>query len=475
MKIGILNLMKADLIVRNANIVLPETGTVAADLVINEGRVAAIGDLAGEIEASDTLDAPGRIVLPGVIDPHVHYGWMPPIEKRIPAESAFGVSGGVTTMIRYIRRPESYLESLDGQIELGNRLHYQDYAVHLTLFSPAQVAEIPQCVERFGVTSFKVYMNMKGRLGRGVFMDLLPGSSDAEPRDVDYNAAHLHDVFSKMAQIPAPLRLNVHCEDGEMLEKGIERMRQKGSSGLNAWHQACSDLSEALAINQAALFSRETGVPVYFPHIGSCAAVAALKAARSQGTDFVAETCPHYLTQTTESAAGVKAKIMPPIRTMKHQKTVWQALGEGLIETIGSDHVAYTLDEKNPIDIWTARPAFAGTGLILPLLLSEGVARNRLSLRQLVQITSYNTARTFGLYPRKGTLLPGADADFVVVDPGREWRVDGGNLLTHSDFCIYEGMALKGTIDSVFVRGVKMFENGKLLGPKGHGRYLRRD
>jgi dihydropyrimidinase len=378
-------------------------------------------------------------------------------------------------MIRYIRRPESYLKTMDGQIELGNRLHYQDYAIHLTLFSPAQVAEIPQYVEGFGVTSFKVYMNMKGRLGGGVLMDLLPDSGHAEPRDVDYSAAHLYDVFSKMAQIPAPLRLNVHCEDAEMLQRGIQQIRQTGLTGLHAWHKACSDLSEALAIEQAAFFSRETGVPLYFPHIGSCAAIMALREVQSRGTDFVAETCPHYLTQTTDCAAGVKAKIMPPIRTTEHQKMVWQALQEGLIATIGSDHVAYTLDEKNPVDIWTARPAFAGTGLILPLLLSEGVARYRLSLRQLARITSYNCARIFGLYPRKGTLLPGSDADFVVVDPERTWRVDGGNLLTYSDFCIYEGMAMKGAVDCVFVRGVKMFENGKLLGPKGHGHYLRRD
>jgi dihydroorotase-like cyclic amidohydrolase len=144
-----------------------------------------------------------------------------------------------------------------------------------------------------------------------------------------------------------------------------------------------------------------------------------------------------------------------------------------VIEAIGSDHVAFTLAEKNPGDIWTTRAAFAGTGLILPLLLSEGVLHNRMSLQQLARITSYNAAKAFGLYPRKGTLMPGS-ADFVVVDQDHTWRVAASDLLTASDFSIYEGMEVKGAVKSVHVRGTKIFEDGQLQSPAGHGRYLRR-
>jgi dihydropyrimidinase len=282
---------------------------------------------------------------------------------------------------------------MEEQIDLGNRLHYQDFAVHLTLFNSPQVAELSQYVDRFGVTSFKIYMNMKGQLGRGVLMDLRPESNRPEPYDVDFSAAHLYEVFRAMAQLPARGRLNVHCEDGETLTHEIERVRRLGLKGLVAWHCACPGLSESMAINQVALLSREHRVPVYFPHIGSRVAIKALREARACGTDFVAETGPHYLTQTTDSPAGVLAKVMPPIRTFDDQAAVWQALREGVIEAIGSDHVAFTLAEKNPGDIWTTRAAFAGTGLILPLLLSEGVLHNRMSLQQLARITSYNAAR----------------------------------------------------------------------------------
>ena len=284
--------MGADLVVRNARLVLPETGPMEASLVVRDGRVAELASSHEEPSAAEILDAKGRVVLPGLIDPHIHYGWVPPLEDRIRAESALGVSGGVTTFIRYIRRPESYLELMEEQIDLGNRLHYQDFAVHLTLFNSPQVAELSQYVDRFGVTSFKIYMNMKGQLGRGVLMDLRPRSSRPEPYDVDFSPAHLYEVFRAMAQLPARGRLNVHCEDGEILSHEIERVRRLGLKGLVAWHCACPGLSESLAINQVALLSREHRVPVYFPHIGSCAAIKALKEARACGTDLVAETGP---------------------------------------------------------------------------------------------------------------------------------------------------------------------------------------
>lgn len=467
--------MGADLVLQNARIVLPETGMFISGLVVKDGRVAALGLPPGDLKDCETLDVRGRIVLPGLVDPHVHYGWGPDLEERTRAESAFGVSGGITTFMRYFRRPESYLELMDEQIDLANRLLYQDIAFHLTIFNQTQVSEIRQYAERFGVSSFKVYMNMEGEQGKGILMDLRPGARSEDPRDVDYSTAHLNEVFHAMALTRAPLVLSIHCEDGKMLQHGITKTQAQGMNGLEAWHVACPDLAEAVAITQGALFSRTHGVRVYFPHIGSRAAIQALRDARACGTDFIAETCPHFLVQTIDSPAGVLAKIKPPIRTREDQDAVWQALEEGLIQTVGSDHVPFTLAEKNPGDIWTTRTAFGGTGLILPLLLSEGVARNRISYQKLAQITSCNAARAFGLHPRKGTLMPGADADFVVIDEDRTWEIRQEKLLTASDFCVYEGMKMRGAVESVYVRGVKVFERGRLVGRPGHGQYLLRD
>lgn len=467
--------MGADLVVRNAKIVLPETEVTVSDMVVKDGRIASLGDPPDHTKDYETLDAGGRVLLPGLVDPHVHYGWGPDLEERTKAESAFGVSGGITTFMRYFRRPESYFELMEEQLDLVERLLYQDIAFHLTLFNQQQISEIHQYVEQFGVTSFKVYMNMEAEQGKGILMDLRPGATAEDPHDVDYSTAHLNEVFKTMAQATTPLLLSVHCEDGKMLQHGITRAQAMGMNGLEAWHVACPDLAEAISITQAALFSRTHGVRVYFPHIGSRAAIQALRDARACGTDFIAETCPHFLAQTIDSPAGVLAKIKPPIRTQNDQEAVWLALKEGLIETIGSDHVPFTLAEKNPGDIWATRTAFGGTGLILPLLLSEGVARDRISLQKLAQITSCNAAKAFGLYPRKGTLMPGADADFVIIDEDKKWEIRWEDLLTASDFCVYEGMEVTGAVESVYVRGVKAYEDGKLVGKPGHGQYLTRE
>ena len=464
--------MKVDLVVINGKLVLPEIGPTAGSLVVKGGQIVRIAVPGQEPPADEILDAGGRVVLPGLVDPHVHYGWLLPLEDRIRAESAFGVSGGITTIMRYFRRPESYLTLFGEQIQMSNRVHYQDYAIHLTLFTENQVAELRQYVERLGVTSFKIYTNMRGQFGRDVALDLRPDSNSIETYNVDFSIGHLYEVFLAASRVPARIRISVHCEDGEVVCRGIDRARELGLGGLPAWHYACPDIAEALAISQVSVLSRANNVPVYFPHIGSRASIKAVNEARASGTDLVAETCPHYLTQTTDCPAGVLAKIKPPIRTIDDQRAVWQAVHSGLIETIGSDHVGYMLREKNAEDIWQAHTAFPGTGLILPLLLSEGVNRNQISLQQLSRITSYNAARAFGLYPQKGTMLPGADADFVIVDLNQRWQVRANELLSASDFSIYEGMELTGAVNIVYVRGIKVFENGKVVGKVGHGKYI---
>lgn len=466
--------MSIDLVIKNGKIVLPETGILNASLFIDKGKVLEIVNSTSEPDAKESYDVCGKYILPKIVDPHVHYGTMPPVRERIKAESAFGLSGGVTTFIRYFRRPESYLSSLDDQIDMGNELHYQDYAIHLTLFNDNQVSEVPQYVKRFGITSFKIYMNLKGPFGHGLRMDLQPNSRSVESHDVRFNMGFLKDVFDIAAKVPSRLRLNVHCEDGEVISHQVEKIQRMGIDGLAAWHLACPDISEALAIHQVSVLSRSFDVPIYFPHIGSSLGITALSEARELNTDFIAETAPHYLTRTIESDAHFLAKVNPPIRTYDDQMLTWKALQEGLIETIGSDHVSYTLEEKGPGTIWTTRAGFSSTGLILPLLLSEGVNRGRLSLQRLAQIMSHGPAKAFGLYPRKGTLMPGADADFVIVDTDSCWKVRARELLSTSDFSIYEGMDIQGAINSVFIRGRKVFENRELIGKPGYGQYLFR-
>lgn len=467
--------MPDEVVLTNARLVIPEVGVVEGGLIVRDGRVAEITQGKGAERGENVIDAEGRHVLPGFIDPHVHYGLLPPLPERMQAESAFAASGGVTTLIRYFRRPESYLDTFPAQVALGCERHYQDFSHHLTLFNEPQVREMDRYVQRFGVTSFKVYMNLKGPVGKNVLMDLLVGGDrELTVADVDFDDGHLYDIFRTASTLQARVRVNVHSEDAEIVIRETARVKASGLEGLPAWNAARPGAGEAVAIQQVAYLSRRFGVPAYFPHIGSREAIEALVDVRAKGTDYYAETGPQYVALDTSSAVGVLAKVMPPIRTSEDVARVWWAIGEGVLTNFGSDHIAYTLAEKQPASIWTTRPAFGGTGLILPVFLSEGVGRGRMTLRRLAEMGSYHVARAFHLYPRKGTLLPGADADFVIVDLERDHTVRAKELLSASDFSVYEGKTLRGEVVLTAVRGTVVYRDGKIVGRPGHGGFYRR-
>ena len=243
---------------------------------------------------------------------------------------------------------------------------------------------------------------------------------------MDFSDGHLWDVFRMASTLPVKVRINIHSEDAEIVMTESARVRELGLEGLPAWSKARPGASEAIAIQTVAYLSRRFGVPVYFPHIGSREAIEALVDVKAKGTNYGAEVGPQYVALTTEIEAGTLAKVMPPVRTAEDVARVWWAIREGILTSFGSDHIAYTLEEKSPGSIWTTRPAFGGTGMILPIFLSEGVNGGHMTIRQVAEIGSLNTARLFNLYPRKGTLEPGADGDFVIVDLDREWTVKAG-------------------------------------------------
>jgi dihydropyrimidinase len=466
--------MKVDLLIRNAYLILPEIGPIFTNILVTNGKVSGLRTKINEIEAKEEINVKGQLVLPGLIDPHIHLGMFQPLEARIKAESAFGISGGVTTFIRYFRRPESYLELLDEQINMFGKLVYQDYGFHLTLITPQQVKEIPEYINQYGIRSFKVYMNLRGKNGHAFSLDLRRGGNFSDKYNFDFNLGYLYNIFKTLSLLSKKVRLCVHAEDGEVVNQQIDEVRQLGVDGLFGWNYACPPLAEALAINQVHELAKKFRVPVYFPHIGSREAINALADISFRGIDFVAETCIHYLVLDTSSSVGVLAKVMPPIRTTNDQIAVWDAVENGLIKTIGSDHVAMTLEEKNPGDIWTTRSAFGGNGLILPVLLSEGVKKKRITLQQLSKITSYYAAIAFGLYPQKGTLLPGSDADFIVVDQDHEWTIKSDGLLSASDFCVYENMKVQGLVKKVYIRGNLVFSDGQFTLQPKYGQYLYR-
>ena len=230
--------------------------------------------------------------------------------------------------------------------------------------------------------------------------------------------------------------------------------------------------SKLEAVRRVAFLAGRAGCPLYVVHVTSREGIDFVATARRAGQAIYAETEPHYLTETLDSPAGNLAKVIPPIRQAVDRDALWAALATGGVDAIGSDHVSARRERKQG-SVWDAQLAFPGIATILPVLFSEGVNAGRIPLSRVVAVTSTNPARIFGL-ERKGALLPGRDADFVVIDLELERTVDAGMLGSVSDFSIYEGRTLRGWPVLTVSRGEVVVRDGEVVGSEGHGRFLRR-
>ena len=460
--------MTFDTVILNSHVVLPG-GVVEKNIVIEEGKIAAITN---DVPACDRkIDARGLVALPGVIDPHVHYGVYSPIEQAALTESRVAAVGGITTMMRMLRLGGSYSKDIDMHLEQSARSHLVDYTIHASILHESQVEEMDYCAKR-GITSFKLYMNLGDDVGH-VYMDMVPGKDALVEDRVEINSKMVERVIAKASSLRCPVL--IHAEDYQMCSCGIREARDKKKNGLGAWSESRPAESEVKSIKFASQVARKTGCTLYFVHIGSKPAMDAISEERKNGTKIFVETCPHYLTLSYESQQGYLAKVMPPIRSTSDVERIWTGIKEGSVDTIGTDHVANRLGLKiGGETVWDALAGFPGMGTMLPILLSEGVNRGRLSLPQLATLTSLNAAKIFGLYPRKGVFQMGSDADIVLADLKAERKVTAELLNGFSDYTVYEGWNLKGWPVKTMVRGTVVAEDLRITEKPGFGKFIPR-
>jgi len=245
--------------------------------------------------------------------------------------------------------------------------------------------------------------------------------------------------------------------------------------GLSAWSHSRSPDSEVKAIQTVSKIARGCNCTLYFAHIGSANALEQIQQERQNGTKIFVETCPHYLTLSYETQEGYLAKVMPPIRTSTDISSVWQAVRTNQVDTIGTDHVANQLGLKlGGDDVWSALAGFPGIGTILPILLSEGVNKDRITLHQLIRLTSMSAAKIFGMYPKKGTLEKGADADITLINLKKEKKVSSELFGGYSDYVVYDGWNLKGWPLKTIVRGKLVSDDFEVVGKLGYGKLAKR-
>lgn len=471
-----------DLLVKGGTLATAEQDGVAADVAIKGGKVAAIGTDIAPVEARDVVDATGQIVLPGAIDPHFHIGIYQPIELDAFRETQSSLVGGVTTILSYFRTGSHYLNKTGPYKDIFPEVlrgtagqAHTDYGYHLAPMTKEQVAEIDRLAGEDGVPSFKLYMFYKG-------LNLAADSTDAgsytmaDSYDLGHEYAIMEAISAANGKYPdRRVSLSVHCEQSELLTFFIDRTRSRGNpQSLAAWSDARPPLSERVAIGETVALAAATDCPINLLHLSSREALAAAIEARKAhpGLDIQLETTLHFLALANDKVSGLGGKVNPPLRTSDDIDALWEGVRDGWIDWVGSDHACCMLDQKGD-DLWHALPGFGGTGLLYPVLLSEGYHKRHIPLSRIVQIAATASAKAYNLYPRKGTIGIGSDADLALVDLGLEQTVTTEMLLSGQDHTPFEGVNLKGWPTTTILRGEVVYRDGKVIGPPG-GEFVKR-
>ncbi|MCM3739724.1 allantoinase AllB [Oceanobacillus luteolus] len=457
-----------DLILTNA--LIPQGDRkVKTNILVNDGKIVGFTNDVSTLKAKETIDIKENLVVPGCIDPHTHF--MDPgftHRETFTTGTRSAAAGGVTTHIDMpccskpsVRDRESFYKKIEPLRDQA----YIDYCFWGGM-TGEDVREgwldniYPQIEE--GVVAFKVYMTPS--------VPTFPKVTDGE----------MLEIFRKIA--PTGLPIGVHAENYDICTFYTEKLKSEGRLDGPAWAEARMSLAEKVAIQLVISYAEATGARVHIVHMSTKEGVQLVREAKLRGVKVTAETCPHYLVlnaQDSMSERGTFAKIAPPLREKEDNIVHWQALADGTIDFVGTDHAPYEIaTEKAAADstIWNSFPGIPGVETMVPILVSEGFNKGRLSLSRFVEVTSRNAAIHYGIYPKKGAIELGSDADFTVIDLEREYTIDEQKTESMAKYNPLHGMKLKGKPIQTIVRGKVIYDedNGGIVGKAGYGEYVKR-
>jgi dihydropyrimidinase len=459
-----------DVLVSGGALVQPHGEVRPIDLGIEGGRIVEHFEPGFAPSAGRVIDATGLHVFPGGVDPHVHFGITNEIGDDYAIDGAAAAIGGYTTVVSFYRHADSYLGSIPRLIEHVEQRSPIDFALSLGLLRRLHWQEFRETVLESGITSWKFYRMYEGIIGKRFGVE--------DPLELD--DADLLATLRMFAETSDRLRLCIHCEDMSISRAAAAEVRGRTTlhHTLAEFAETSPGFSETSSLLSALYLSSLVGASnLYVVHLSSGHSVDVLEHLDwlRQRAGAIIETTPHYLNLTSASPAGLWAMVGPPIQSSWDAARLWDGVKAGLVTSYGSDHCSTRpASVRGATSIWETDTGFGGVGLMLPLLLSEGHHRRGLPLAQIASLTSEAPARAMGLYPRKGSLAVGSDADIALVDLDLEQRVTPDLPNVSESYSVYDGMTLRGWPVATIRRGELIAEGGKLLRSSG-GTYLRRD
>jgi dihydropyrimidinase len=455
---------KLDLVVQNGT-VITASDVYHADLGIVEGKIAALGK---HLVGNQVLDASDRYIFPGFVDLHVHMQ-LPigdPTGGIVSADdfgtgSIAAACGGTTTIIDFVtpERGQSLAQAVELRRAEADGHVAIDYALHLTAVdaTPGTLAALPELAAQ-GYTSLKMYTT---------YQTLKVNDADMLAL---FQACRENDILAL-----------VHAENHDSIAYLQNKLVAENKTGPE-WHpHSRPPLVEAEAVHRVLTLAQLAGAPVYFVHLSCAESLVAVRSARERGQSVFAEVCPQHLLLSDQAYrlsdfAAANFVLSPPLRSAHHQAVLWRALADGQLNVVSTDHCPWTQAqrERGKNDFTRIPNGLAGVETRVPLIFDAGVHAGRLTLERFVDVCATTPAKLAGLYPRKGTIAIGSDADLVIFDPTRPWTLSAKTLHHNTDHCPYEGWQGKGYPETVLLGGRTIVHNNKFVGAPGMGHFLAR-
>jgi len=443
--------MNADLVIRGGTIVTPDA-ILEASIAVRDGKILAVGADDAMPPAAETLDASGLHVLPGAIDVHVHFrdpGY--PHKEDWESGTAAAAFGGVTTVFDMPNTipPTGTPEILAAKHTIAAGKAHVDFGLY-GLLGDDTIENVPALVAG-GVIGFKCYM--------GNTFGKIPSPSTGAMLEA-------FEVVAKTGK-----RISLHAETNSVMERRETRLRKAGRTDPLAHLDSRPAVVAIEAVSRAAILAEWTGARIHILHISSADELRPLREAKARGVDITGETGPHYLMLSSddyEKFGGV-IRVNPPVREKFNQEPLWQALADGTIDMVATDHAPHTPEEKTRNDIFAVDCGFPGVEVQMPLMLTA-VNDGRMSICDYVKLSAANPAKIWGLYPHKGVIAPGADADLALIDLHKDWIIDDAKLQSRSKISPWHGRAVKGLPVHTIVRGKFVMRDRALQETRGWGR-----